>query len=398
MKRAFLLALLVASTTASAWSWHRQFHVEGIAQHRDLNQSGFLARAEQWEGFGLADFALEGSSENFFVEVKPQLRSVQSPGTESSGPGQILPGFTSRWLHSQRVIKRQADRETQADFDRLNVRWTTQLAGGDVELYAGRRPISLGVLRFFPVWNKLTLPLLFQPGPEWINNPDGLGARWQGENRSLRLIDVQGEDPKHDRISLAEGKASFGKAEVQLLVGEWWRRTTFGLASTLDAWEATFRFEALWYGEDPTEPKGEASAAQTQWAVGAERALNAKWTAAVEYYQQSLCHSQAQGYGLTTLSRLQVLNGCRYLFPYVDYQLGGFWRVGAGGLLQLADGSTVAVVAANYSWTDNLGAEFKLKQASGPNGSEFGSKRVQDPFGRSLGAQSTADLTLSWTY
>jgi hypothetical protein len=391
-----LLLSLCLALPASGLETHWQFHGEGLLQRRSLNQSGFESSSTRMEGFGLVDSAFTASGAEFFFEAKPQVRLVQSPGVKSPGPGVASVGMAPRWLNSRRVIQRAEDRAVYADWDRLNGRWQSRLESGYAEISLGRRPISLGVLRFFPVWNKFTLPLSFTPGPEWIDNPDGAMARYQSQDLSLRAIEIQGQGSAHDAVSLVEAKFSRQNMDAQILVGDWESRETAGLGLAVDHWGATWRLESLHF-EPRRSGHGSTTAGTDQVGLGFERALSAEWTVALEYYQQSLCVEKIGGFGVAPLSDVQVLNGCRYVLPYVDYQINSLWHAGIGSLIQLGDRSGMGFFSAIYSMSDDSTLEFKVKQSFGRRGSEFGSARYKDPLGRTMGAQSTAYLLWSTT-
>lgn len=395
-----LFLLLSADATGLAAETHWQFHSEGIVQYRDLNQNGFDTNTSLTEGYALADVGVTTKWESFFLEVKPQFRGAQSPGLNRQGPAATGVGMPPRWLNSRRLIQSSFDRVLYADWDRLNLRWQHSFENSDMELSVGRRPISLGVLRLFPVWNKLTLPLIFLPGPEWIDNPDSVLARYQLERTSFRFIEVQGHGSERDSLVLGEAKLSMGSAEAQILAGDWGTRATVGLAVSFDSWGATWRAEGLHFENRRESFKTDSSfssAGTDQIGFGIERALNAEWTAVLEYYQQSECATEQGTYGLTPFTEVQVLNGCRYVFPYLDYQINSLWRLSFGSLIQAVDFSGMGVIDINHSVSDNTTLELKLKQSFGQSGSEFGSARYSDLLGRKAGAQSTLYLLLATT-
>jgi hypothetical protein len=362
---------------------NQQFHIESFAQYRDLNQKGLMPRQEQYEGFVLTDYSYSWTGEALFFEIKPQLRGVESPSSN------IAPG--RRWLGTRRTVVAESDKQLFFDFDRLNLRYQWS----NFEMYAGRRPMSLGVLRLFPVWNKLTLPLIFEPGPEWIDNPDGLGIRGSVGPLDIRFINLQGENPREDAIRMAEFKFAPASVELHFLLADWWQRTAFGAAMATDLWDATWRLEAIRFSEKDSDPT--LNPTITQWGAGVERALGTRFTVSAEYLQQSLCRDLHSGYGVTTLSRFQVLNGCRYFFPYLDFQVNSAWKTGAGVLANLSDPSFFAIYNLEYIWTDNLSILLKAKWAFGSERREFGSKRYQDVLGNEAGAQSTIFAGLSYT-
>jgi hypothetical protein len=374
---------------------HQQIHFESFLQERWLNQNGFSPRDHLYEGFFLADDAWSWTRQNLFFEIKPQIRGVQSPGVSATGLAKATAATTPRWFNTQRLLGRDQDQEMYLDLDRLNARYSFTIAEANGEIYLGRRPLSLGVLRLFPIWNKLTLPLIFQPGPEWIENADGYGAKVQIQQLGVRTFAVRGTNPHEDSIYLAELKYSEGTVETQILLADWWKRAAIGIAATTDFLGASWRLEALNFSRERGSPMASA-VEQNQWGLGIERAIGARWVVDLEYLQQSLCSDFKSGYGNSAPTRLQALNGCRYLFPYIDYQMTSLLHFGGGLLVNLDNPSGMGIISSEYSLYESLSVQLKGKWAFGKDQSEFGSARYLDPYGRTAGVQST--LYLGFTY
>ncbi len=384
-----LIFSLLLSFKTFAGKVDSQFHVEGYGQLRELNQNGFLNRESQYEGYLLIDYLYSWVEKDLFFEIKPQLRGLQSPGVQDNGPQMVSIKPSKRWLKTQTLITKNSEQEIYIDFDRLNLRYKVFKNG---EIFVGRRPLSFGVLRLFPVINKLTLPLIFRPGPQWIDNPDAAGFTTSiSENGSLRLLAVGGEEARADSIYLAELKQAFDAYEFHLLAANWWERNTLATAFSADFFDTTWRFEAIRFSERREEK------AVLQWSAGFEHAINGKLNFVFEYFQQTNCNKDNGSYGIETFSRFQVLNGCKYVFPYLDWQMSDLWRSGIGILANIDDPSFMNILNLEYSWTDNLSFEFQGKIPVGKNGSEFGKARFTDPLGRDLGVQTTLYLGLLYT-
>lgn len=359
-----------------------RFHAEGIAQLRQLNQSGYSNDRAYSEGFLLTDLSVQWLSQHFMLEAKPQLRGVQSPGSGEVPPLRTSAKTSPRLLNSVRLLERSPDRELYFDLDRFNLRY--QL--GDFELSAGRRPLSFGVLRFFPVWNKLTLPLAFNPGPEWIENPDWAGMSTQLGTYAFRVVGVRGVRAGLDDIALGEAKYFGEGVEVQALAGLWWNHFAGGVAFSRDWGDRTVRLESLFISKSPDQPS------LLQLGTGLETALNSKWTANVEAFFQSYQQS-----GVIS-NRFVLLSSRVYVFPFISYQTDGAQRWGLGGLVNLRDPSGMAVATFNTDVTDDLTLEVKAKIPVGRRASEFGVSRFEDPFGRTVGVPTTVYVTLSYTH
>jgi hypothetical protein len=386
----FLLPFLfLAGATASA-GWNLRHFGELSPQYRRLNQEGFAPNDSVFDAFGVLNSHAEWSQGSWFAEAKPEIRAVASRGVKNAppDPNTVSVATSRRVLNTRRTLIRDDDGEAYFDFDRLNVKYT--FAQGEV--FAGRKPLSLGVLRFFPVWNKLTLPLVFQPGPEWIENPDLAGASYQLGRFSYRAFASRGDEPKRDDLALFEARF-FGKGfELQALGGHWWEHSAAGLTAAVDAFQSTLRLESLWI----SRYKDDVS--QWQLGLGLERALSAKWTLIGEALYQS---AGVNDFGNVTAppNRFMVLAGKFYALPYVTYQIHPLWLVQAGFLAGLADETSyVALGGFEYSMNDNTSLNLKIKWPVGSAKGEFGEERIQAPFGRSLGMSSTALLQLQTTF
>ncbi|MGE3759998.1 MAG: hypothetical protein AB7H97_19680, partial [Pseudobdellovibrionaceae bacterium] len=172
----FVISLAMLALPVSAWaSWNLRNSFELVPQYRHLNQSGFSDDQDVADVFGLLNSEVVWSTKYFAIEFKPEIRAVQSKYVQGTTNSAVSVKTSQRTLHSRKTLAHEKEFESYFDFDRLNVKYT--FTNG--EIFAGRKPVSLGVLRFFPVWNKLTLPLIFQPGPEWIESPDVAGANYQ---------------------------------------------------------------------------------------------------------------------------------------------------------------------------------------------------------------------------
>jgi hypothetical protein len=362
--------LLVAFFTGrpAAAEFSRRFHLELLPQYRELNPGHAVPDDQSHELYLLIDETWQWSSGSWYVEVKPQIRAVQSPAVAKSRPVTATAAWTEkRVLDSRRRIERSPDRDVEFDFDRLNLRY--QFEQGEV--YAGRRPIGLGVLRFFPVWNKLNMQLSFASGPQWIENPDSVGASWQSGRLALQVFAARtGDEPRTDDLAVAVGKYFGESVEAQVLAGSWWRHSAAGLALSKDWHDHTFRLESL--GLDAVD----GGRPLMQIGLGMETALGERWVVIGEYLHQNLGRSLADGYGLAPLNRFMVLNGRHYALAHGSYQWNTEWRLGGGALVNVLDPSGAVLLDADYAWSDFTSFTLKAHWPFGRRGSEFASERA----------------------
>ncbi|MBX3022041.1 MAG: hypothetical protein KF799_10225 [Bdellovibrionales bacterium] len=363
-------------------------NLELSPQYRQLEQRGMTSINEVWDVFGLFNTHLEWSEGDWFVEAKPEIRAVGSRGVLQAVPAAVSVQTTDRVLSTRRILFRERDGEAQFDFDRLNVRRSFE--NGDI--YFGRKPLSMGVLRFFPVWNKLTLPLVFQPGPEWIENPDVIGGSYQSGRFSHRLFGSRNAD---NDLVLYESRFAGEGVDLQALGGYWWESPVLGMAGAYDILASTLRLEALWIGRDRKVNPHQ----QTQLGLGFERALSEKWTLVAESLYQSAGLVDVTN-TLAPPSPFMVLNGRWYVLGNFSYQIHPLWNLRFGALAALAsDVSYVALGGFEHSLTDNTSLTFKIKWPFGNKHGEFGSDRYTLPLmGYRLGASRTVLLQLQSTF
>lgn len=390
MKPIKILCILLLALPSVGWAnWNWRNNLEFDPQYRHLNEKGIGSKSDVADIFGLFNSDLQWSSgRHWTIEVKPEIRSVASPGVSQSFPNQISVQTSRRALNFRRELWKSSVSEGYVDMDRFNVDYTFNSS----EIFAGRKPITLGVLRFFPVWNKLTLPLIFQPGPEWIENPDVIGASVQSGKMSYRLIGSRGDNAQIDDLALLETRY-FGQGfELQAIAGSWWQHTSLGFAAAVDALGSTFRLESLWLGAYDNEPS------QWQLGLGAERALTAKWTMNVEALYQSAGLNNSED--LTSLpNRFMSLPGKYYLLPYFSYQLNLLWLLHFGALMSFANYvSCMGLVGFERSLSDNTSLALKIKWPIGASRSEFGAEHVLIPPQGQFGVASTALLQLQTTF
>jgi hypothetical protein len=385
--KVFIYFALLASPVLSWAGWNIRNNLELAPQYRHLNQHGFSDDQDVIDFFGMLNSDMVWSAKSLSIEAKPEIRAVQSKYVQGATNNAVSVKTSQRALHSRFTLAHEKEFESYLDFDRLNLKYT--FTNG--EAFAGRKPVSLGVLRFFPLWNKLTLPLIFQPGPEWIENPDVVGANYQLGRFNYRAFASRGNTAQVDDIVLGEVRF-FGKGiELQALGGYWWQHTAIGIAAAIDAFSSTIRLESLYLGEFRNEKS------QVQIGVGIERAIDAKWTFVTEALYQSAGVEDFKN--LTSPpNRFMALSGKSYLLPYFTYQMNPLWILNFGALAGFSgEMSYVAIGGFEHSLNDNTSLNLKVKWPLGSRGGEFGDQRI-DVLGRTAGMSSTAFLQLQTTF
>lgn len=384
----FFIYFAVMALPVSGWAgWNLRNSLELVPQYRHLNQTGFAGDQDVADVFGMLNSDAVWSTKSFALELKPEIRAVQSKYVKGGTNNSVSVKTSQRTLHTRRTLAFEKEFESYFDFDRLNLKYT--FTNG--EAFAGRKPISLGVLRFFPVWNKLTLPLIFQPGPEWIENPDVIGANYQLGRFNYRGFFSRGNTADIDDIALGEVRF-FGKGiELQFIGGYWWQHPAAGVAAAIDAFSSTIRIESLYLGDYRNEKS------QVQIGAGVERAIDEKWTFVFEGLYQSAGIEQFKNV-TGTPNRFMALSGKGYALPYVTYLMSPLWTFNLGALAAFSgEMSYVGIGGFEHSLNDNTTLTLKVKWPLGSKDGEFGRERLE-AFGKTAGMSSTAFLQLQTTF
>lgn len=393
--RVYALSFFLLWTAKAGAEWHLRTNLELIPQYRILNQTPPPTPDGLFDMFALVSTHLEVASGGWFFEMKPEVRAMASRGMNDYPPPDRAVKTTPRFLDSRRTLAFNSDNEAYFDFDRLNLRYSF----GEGEVYAGRRPLSMGVLRLFPVWNKITLPLLFEPGPEWIENPDVFGGSYQVGKVAFRIFGARMDQPENvenrsadNNIALAEVRFFGTGYEIQFLGGEWWEHSSAGVAGSVDVADMTFRMESIWFSRYREEPS------QAQIGLGLETALGSKWTLVTEaLYQSAGLDDMKNVYRIP--NRFMVLSGRYYLMPYATYQMNNLWGFQLGALANADSEPTfIGIGGFEYSLGDDTTLSFRAKIPFGQDTGEFGARRVTDIYGQQAGLSTTYYLRLTTTF
>jgi hypothetical protein len=379
------IALLSLLSSAQAASITHAFSADSVALYRNLSGSSL---DHSWDGFFVGNFRLQGNGEEWSWEIAPELRALASPGVAAGAgdPARISVKAPRRFLDTEIELHHENGSESYLDLDRLGFSYRAE----SWEAFAGRRPLSLGVLRFLPVWNKFSRPLPLAVGIPLVYSSDQLSLRWQREAASAQLLGLFGERAISDGLQIGTATWYSGGNELHALAGRWYEHPVAGLAFAGDFLDATFRLEAIhWWRRSGFAQDPEA---QTQIGAGAEYAFSESLSGVAEFLYLSKKGS------LFSSDRLNPgLRSRWYGTALFQYQLSAFWQLGAGAFKNLADPSQFWLLRLKRSLSDHTDLAFAANLASGKEGSEFSRRSYTLPTGGFLGATSSAQLELSFT-
>jgi hypothetical protein len=267
------------------------------------------------------------------------------------------------------------------DWERL----TVSHSGDHIDWSVGRKPVSLGVLKYLPVWNKFSRPL---PGVTLIPivfGADGadLKLKWDSWVLSAQtLIYRFGQDRVHTAQAVSYGEW----INVHLMVGSWWEQSVYGLALSNDVLEGTVSFEYLNYGRG------------FQWGLGFDRALGEKWTVGVETLYQSEGVTSSLNYTSALQSRFRVFQASFYSWATVGTQWTSLFKSSVGALTNWIDLGSAVTLGGVYSLGQNLDVGVDALLPSVRSGAEFSRKSLEFSDGTTVGLSTQWVVHLTWNW
>lgn len=360
-----------------------------LSDFRELNQSRVSAYHEigsQLFSVG-TQFRVLGSG--WLLEARPELRGQagHAVALPDQDPARLSLRPPDRLLRLDRRLYSDSRAELYGSIEKLAL----VRSGETSELYLGRRPVSLGVLKVFPVWNKFTRPLPIGNGLNPVYSSDGAGARVQSGATSYRMIGLSGPRIGPDSVVFGETSYYGDGFEIQALGANWWQQPTFGVAGTRDWGGLTLRGELLQIGAFGPNPES-----QTQLGLGGEYALDAKWTLLAEAVYYSHGASKPDDYTAQTPSKFLALRANRYGYVRASYQWNSFWNLSSGVFMNWVDSSLYLIPKVVHSLAESADLSLEAKIPIGPDGTEFSKKLfTYFPGGASIGAPLEATASLN---
>lgn len=340
--------------------------------YRHVNQESLSEIHDPFEQYVLLGSQLRLREADFQLEVRPEIRGVISrgAGAAATDPARVTIRSPRRLVNLDYKIHAGPHDEWYGDFERLNLSYSVE----SLEAYVGRKPVSLGVLKVLPIWNKFTIPLPNAGGPQLVFSQDVVGARYQQGTFAAQAIDIEQSRREVDSVRLAEAVLYSPVLEAHLSVAHWWDELVIGGAFTKDLGGATLRGEALWIGVNPSDTDRQA-----QGGLGAEYAVSEKLSLTVESMFLSRGATTRNDYGPVIPSRFMPLRAFAYGYFQAQYNLTSLWTVAGATLLNFVDVSNLIIAKAIYSLSDEAELHLDLQLPAGRERSEFSRKTLIFP-------------------
>lgn len=379
--------LLLGVPSARAVEFRAKFDLQTNGIYRNLSQSGFSQASSVLDGIAFFGSQVMLSSDRFEFEARHELRSVFGD-TPSYPPGDLARlnvRSPERFMRAERTLVDSRGAEVVSDVERLRASYT--FAEGEV--WVGRRPISLGTLSFFKVWNKFTRPVSGQFGPVIVYGSDGFGASYQAGDVSFKGVSLYGPTQENDAHLLES--AFFGSfGEIRLLGGKWWDRAAAGVALSKTVFDWMLRFESLYL-------KGGGSS-ETQIGLGIDGAINADFALMLETYYQSVGAIDTSNYTLFDPSPFTSLRARFYSIALLSWQASTLWKFGFGDLVNGVDGGQIAILKLTHSLSDNVELLGEMNIPFASDGAEFSKRTFDFGDGNYLGSGNQFTLGLKATF
>ncbi len=369
--------------SAQAYDLRTKFDFQANGIYRDLSQQGFTQANSVLDGIFFFGTQIVASSDQFEFEVRHELRSVfgDTPSYPDGDIARLNIRSPERFMHAERTLVTSKSAEVISDIERLRASYNFS----EGELWVGRRPISLGTLSFFKVWNKFTRPVAGLFGPAIVYGSDGFGASYQTGSVSFKAISLYGPTSDDD-AHLLETTIFSSFAEMRILTGRWWDRTAVGFAFSKTLFDWMLRFESLYL-------KGER-ASETEVGLGLDGAINAELSLLLETYYQSNGALDTSSYSIFDPSRFTNLRARYYSIALLNWQLSTLWKAGIGDLLNGVDGGQIAIFKLNYSLSDDVEVLSEVNIPFASDGAEFSKRTFTFRDGNYLGSGNQFTLGL----
>lgn len=353
------------------------FSARNLNQNLEVNQHAV-------DMIFLANINAIAESGNFRFEAKPEIRVISGDNNRLSTNNPALIHLESplRAWESRFHFGNPPDKTIlYGDWEKLNLTFNYEQA----ELYFGRKIISLGVMKYFPVWNKFSRPLLGVTLIPIYYGSDGFGGRIQFDQWTIQANQLY-YNLGNDRISTLQ-VIHYGEfADLHGMVGSWWNQTIFGLAISRDMLEATFNLEYFHYQN------------QFQLGFGFDRALNEKITLNIEALYQSEGAGSSLDYNPFLLSRFRNLQASFYSWIVAQIQIDSLWKGSAGGLTNWIDQGTALNLGITHSLSETLELSLDTLIAIAPQNAEFSTQAFQFNDGSKFGMPTQLVVHLDWTF
>lgn len=323
----------------------------------------------------------------FNLELKPEIRHLRDDGVSlfKTDPAYTTISPVKRYFPLEWRLQKEKNSETYLSLEKAKLSFQSN----NLEAYAGRKSVSLGTLRIFPVWNKFSKisPLSFA-APQIIATQDGGGVRYQQDDKMFQMISVIDENEEKNAY-IAEA-VFFGEIiETHFLAARWWNANALGFAFTKDLLGMSLKGEALYI------PNGKNLNQEIfQAGFGGEYAFTETISAFFEYFYESNGHSKKEDYKITLPDRFAFLQSKSYLYTQAIWKLTPTFSLSQGLLINSYDKSTLILSKADYSFSESTDFTMALSTPTGAKGSEFSTNTFNYSNNKSLGSPTILSLAM----
>lgn len=384
----FFIANFWHSTVAYA-NLELNQEINVFAAHREINQENL----SQVKGniFDQAFWAASNihywTENQFHFEFRPEFRFLKDAGTSVS---KIDPAFTTlapsaRYFPLEWRLEKGSKTESFLSFEKAKISYQSE----KLEAYLGRKPIGLGILRIFPVWNKFSKisPTSFA-APQIITTQDGAGLRYQLEDKMVQLISIIDKQTQRNAY-LGELVFFADTLEVHFLAGKWWDANSLGLAFSKDLGGINLKSETLLIADGEN-----INGSILQAGAGGEYAFSETLSGILEVFYESNGHADKKDYQPVLKDRFAFLQSKAYGFLQAFWKTTATLNLSQGFLINVYDQSTLILSKAEYSYSESTDFTLALSKPVGSSRSEFSTDTFRFPVNRSFGTPTIISLAI----
>ncbi len=370
VKQGFFGLLFIAILHSSASSAEVEYHLtpqfDSYVQYRELNQRGFSNQESTTDSFLLQRINGEAYLGNFYLSLTPELRTAISHGVgkSNSDPARVTIRSPRRLMDlSLDIIKANGHAESILDIERAYLSYQIESS----EFYIGRKVVSLGVLRVFPVWNKFSPNTLATLGlPEYFSQ-DSVGFSSQHGQVNVRGVGVATQEESRNALFL-ETTVYSDWIEAHVLGAHWWDRWVLGLALSKDIAGSILKAEYL-----NIDPGGESIDRQVQIGLGFEDTFTDKLSVLFENLYLSQGATDPNFYDAIIPSAFRPYRARYYSMASLNWKPLTTLSLSPGAMWNWIDGSVMGIFQAQYNMSNKIDLVLDIRQALGADNTEFSS-------------------------
>lgn len=383
-----VLSTFINFLDCKGYGYETSHEINIYGSYRHLNQENLSQKEDNL--FSTALWA--ASTFKFYpaelvnFEIRPELRYLRDEGIslKKNDPAAATIAPTERLFPLEWQLKKEKKDESSLSIERVKL----SIQNNQFEIHVGRRPISLGTLRIFPVWNKFSKisPTSFA-APQIIATQDGFSLRQQSDLGVLQVVGVLDKESRKNAY-LSELVLFYETLELHALVGNWWDARALGFGVSKDVGGLNIKGETLYI------PSGENLDHQIlQIGLGGEYAFSAALSGVFELFYESNGHSNKNDYQVNLLDRFSFLQSTAYSFLQFFWKTTPTLTLSQGLLQNVLDQSTLVLSKIEYSYSENMDLTFALSSPFGSKGSEFSKETFHFYPDKKLGMPTIVSLT-----